>query len=122
LPLESHRGDMGYFFVDTDDYIVYANNTDNMWGSGLAAKMYFLISYGDDGRLVSTSMKVVFNNESDAETFLNAWSDDFVRVDNVTYHIGIMDGLGYQFDYKDEAAKTVKMDSPTMIGYYISKP
>jgi hypothetical protein len=102
--MESHRGDKGYFFTTTDDYIVFLRGffitrtyDGSRWAeeafypslrdNGLESMFYTISSYNDNGRLDSVKRKLVFNNAADASVFMNNSTSSrfYAQVDNVVY-------------------------------------
>jgi len=85
-PLESHRGDKGYFYVTTDDYIVcispyYSNALDHSHSGNPA--VYQVISFLEDGSAVNGQIKYVYETTADAEK--NRWNGAFIQIDNALY-------------------------------------
>lgn len=115
-PLESHAGDKGYFYIDTDDYIVYA--FDSTWE--LADKEYWLVSFDNDGRITKQSTKYVCANEADAKTFIdNRGLTHAIQIDNVVYiERNDMDHDAW-WD-KDTCRRYAENNHPD--AHYISKP
>ncbi|MCL2605506.1 MAG: LCCL domain-containing protein [Defluviitaleaceae bacterium] len=136
--MESHRGDKAYFFTTSGDYIVFVRKmyaTHSYDGAffevesfliqklaelGLEATFYTITNYVNEGRpdISAVFKKLVFDNETDAETFLQSLiggdlnkKDLYARVDNVVYlnarPQGDMVFVGSDWDiasfYKDNA-------------------
>ncbi|MCL2628235.1 MAG: leucine-rich repeat protein [Oscillospiraceae bacterium] len=79
-PMENHRGDEGYFYVVSDDYIV----TMNEFGTDQSYMLYNIV----DGKIVSICSKGVIN---DIQTALNGHFIDNITtarlIDNVRYNV-----------------------------------
>lgn len=86
-PFETHAGDKGYFFVDTDDYAVFmydvANNPrEKAYGYG--ACTYYLVVSFDDTDYTTRFEKWVFENSDDARDF-SSEDNNRIAIDNVVY-------------------------------------
>ncbi|MCL2018788.1 MAG: hypothetical protein FWG70_03420 [Oscillospiraceae bacterium] len=115
-PLESHRGDKGYFYATTDYYIVYINDTNPRFVA------YYLINFDFDiytnkattTRTAPFMDKIVFrSNEAAKESPIG------IVVDNVEY--GALDGnplfgVGYTMD------EVISKLDELGYAYYVSQP
>jgi len=84
-PLESHPGDKDNFFVETDDYVVWAHPSQ----ISMAYREYRLVSFNPDGTQALFFMKFVFLDEVEAKDFA-ATNESHRRVGNVVYYAGWM--------------------------------
>ena len=87
VPFESHSGDVGYFYVDTDDYLVFMYDIEfDMRNPAYAfapAVMYTVISF-DDRDFTEFGRKWVFESEANAASFANE-DPSYVAIGNVVY-------------------------------------
>lgn len=111
-PLESHAGDMGYFYTVTDDYIVWESYADNY-------TIYRMYVFDADGEVIDRFEKYVFTNETDAKTFadVQTWR---VQVGNVVYNDGSVE-LGEWMGRQDKSTQIYTIPI-SYDNYYISKP
>jgi co-chaperonin GroES (HSP10) len=82
-PLESHPGDKDNFYVETDDYVVWAKPSENT----SAVREYRVVSFDDNGIQALAFLKYVFANEAEATEFAKT-SDLLIPVGNVVYYRG----------------------------------
>lgn len=85
-PFEQHPGDNEFFYMLSDDYIIwkYIINDFNL-GELVYSRVIF---FSDDGKEIDTFQKRVFESSAVAEMFydLHAWMGFFIeRVENVVY-------------------------------------
>jgi len=114
-PLENHAGDKGYFYVTTDDYIVWEvreRDTDNY----MTYRMYV---FDEDGKVIHRNQKHVFLNETDAKTFAEG-GFGVIQIDNVVYR----DGGLMMPEWRGGQTKEIQLDiiPQETDNYYISKP
>ncbi|MCL2003613.1 MAG: hypothetical protein FWG72_06385 [Oscillospiraceae bacterium] len=124
-PLESHAGDKGYFYVLSDDYVVWTESGDNkqlMGGieygdnNGIT---YYVASFNENGGTIygSGMTKYVFSSEADAAAFFEASGRDrLIQIGNVVYLNGDW-GDGNWNHYKDGI-----IEFAPYVDMYISKP
>ncbi len=103
-PFETHPGDKGYFYVDTDDYGVFmydtAMNPGNKAGAFGPCVEYTVFSF-DERDYTSVFKKWVFDNEADAKTYSDSESS-LLAIENVVYVIPTPDALpGYEGQGKE---------------------
>ncbi|MCL2004515.1 MAG: hypothetical protein FWG72_11060 [Oscillospiraceae bacterium] len=85
-PLESHRGDKGYFYTTTDDYIVCISPyTSNVFYRNEIPAVYWVISFLEDGSVGSEQLKYVFETTADADTNSKRLPGAFIQIDNALY-------------------------------------
>ena len=124
-PLESHRGDKGYFYVTTDDYVVWTDSGDNkqlMGGieygdnNGIT---YFVASFNENGDRISGMTKYVFSSEADAAAYVDTlqMKDSYIQIGNVVYPYMLDWGDGSWNHYKDGIIEYAPHDD-----MYFSKP
>ena len=81
-PLESHRGDKGYFYTTTDDYIVCISPyTSNVFYGNENPAVYWVICFLEDGSVGSEQLKYVYETTADAEKNNRA----HIQIDNALY-------------------------------------
>ncbi|MCL2627355.1 MAG: hypothetical protein FWD44_01485 [Oscillospiraceae bacterium] len=122
-PLESHAGDKGYFYVTTDDYIVWVEfiDPDDPRFSGFGGKVYaryHVASFDESGKPTSTFYKLLFTNEADAVTHYNNTTSGHNRalIDNIIY----IDMTGADFiEWWD---KSSCLSNASNYEHFISKP
>jgi len=133
-PLESHRGDKGYFYTTTDDYIVCISPyTSNVFYRNEIPAVYWVISFLEDGSVGSEQLKYVFETTADAETNSKRLPGAFIQIDNALYPnpnppadapVTMSEIRPSWVGGKDEIISHVQNDSVDNKSwvYYISKP
>jgi hypothetical protein len=110
-PLESHSGDEENFYVDTDDYVVWAKPST----TSDAEREYRVVCFDADGLQTLAFMKFVFTDEAEATKFAKT-NDLLIPVANVVYYRG---WLGAE---RQDKAGVIELAKAEGNEYYISLP
>lgn len=109
-PLESHAGDSGYFYADTDDYMVWVEQQSGF-------QRYNVVSFDSAGNIISHFSKDVFQSEDDASAYA-AQEDWRVQIGNVVYIDTSLIAMAELMYTDKESAIANNKD----YSHYISKP